>query len=206
MKLASLRLTILLFWPLIGKLKSFATIRYHLILLRPGEIGLLCALNTYDSYWLHNSLNSIGNVHEEFEDLNRLQEYTGISKFSLTFVLFYVYISRSSIQNLLVTLNKKFLQLCSTFIFTKTLIKQSWGKIANKSIKSSSENTSWTEQITIHFYCVIRISMHNIQLTEIDAENESERFTRKLSFSWRRKALKPYTNIMKKLHDWPALF
>ena len=117
MKLVSLRWTILLFWPLIGKLKSFATIRYHLILLRPGEIGLLCALNTYDSYRLHNSLNSVGNVHEDFEDLNRLQEYTGISKFSLTFVLFYVYISRSSIQNLLVTLKKKNFYNCVQFLF-----------------------------------------------------------------------------------------
>ena len=35
-------------WPLISKLKSFSTIHYHLILLRQGGIGLLCALNAYD--------------------------------------------------------------------------------------------------------------------------------------------------------------
>ena len=52
--------------------------------------------NDYDFNRLCYSLNSIGNVLEAFEDLNRLQEITGISKFSLTFVLFYVYISRSS--------------------------------------------------------------------------------------------------------------
>ena len=93
-------------------------IRRGLLLLRPGEIGLLCALNDYDFNRLCYSLNSIGNVLEAIEDLNRLQEITGISKFSLTFVLFYVYISRSSVQNLLVTLkNKKALQLCSTYIY-----------------------------------------------------------------------------------------
>ena len=50
----------------------------------------------------------------------------------------------------------------------------------------------------------------SIQLTEIDARNESERFTREISFSQLATTvgdmLKPYSNIMKKLHDWPALF
>ena len=73
---------------------------------------------------MYYSRNSIGNVYEAFEDLNRLQEIAGISKFSLTFVLFYVYISRSSIQNFLLTLKKKTdLRLCSTLYISKEINK-----------------------------------------------------------------------------------
>ena len=49
-----------------------------IILLRQVEIGLVSALNPHDFYWLYNSLYSIGNVHEAFEDLKRIQELTGI--------------------------------------------------------------------------------------------------------------------------------
>ena len=64
--------------------------------------------------------------------------------------------------------------------------------------------------MTAHFYCVIRISLRSIQLIEIYARNGSERFTKKVSFSWRRhlercRNLTP-TGIMKKLHDWPLYF
>ena len=61
--------------------------------------------------------------------------------------------------------------------------------------------------MTTHFYCVIRISLHSIQsnVKEINARNESERFTRKVSDSELATTLgdmpKPDTNILKKLHD-----
>ena len=90
---------------------------------------------------MYYSRNSIGNVHEAFEDLNRLQEIAGISKFFLTFFLFYVYISRSSIQNFLLTLKKTDLRLCSTLYISKEINETILRKDCNKSIKSSGKNT-----------------------------------------------------------------
>ena len=99
---------------------------------------------------------------------------------------FFMYVYRCiSVQNMLDTLKRHNPTIVFKFFIHKK-IKQTWRKIANKSIKSWGQNTGWKEQLTMHFYCVIRISLQSIQLTEIDARNESESFTRKVSFSWRR--------------------
>ena len=74
----------------------------------------------------------------------------------------YVYPCRS-IQSMLVTLKRNNSTIVFIFYIYKEM-KQSWRKIANKLIKSWGQNTGWKEQLTIHFYCVIRIGLQSNQL------------------------------------------
>ena len=53
---------------------------------RPGNIGLLCAWNDYDFYRLYFSLSK-GHFQEALEDLHRVEEITGKSKFLWTVCL-----------------------------------------------------------------------------------------------------------------------
>ena len=61
-------------------------ILYIIQYVHPGEKSLPCALNDYDFYRLYYLL-FVGNFQEELEDLNRVEEITGKSKFFLTFCL-----------------------------------------------------------------------------------------------------------------------
>ena len=61
-------------------------ILYIIQYFHPAEKGLPCALNDYDFYRLYYLL-FVGNFQEELEDLNRVEEITGKSKFFLTFCL-----------------------------------------------------------------------------------------------------------------------
>ena len=56
---------------------------------RPGEIGLLYALNDYDFYRLYKMYYSlsVGNFQEALEDLHCVEKITGKSKFFLTLSL-----------------------------------------------------------------------------------------------------------------------
>ena len=62
---------------------------HRLIFFRPGEIGLLYALNDYDFYRLYKMYYSlsVGNFQEALEDLYCVEEITGKSKFFLTLSL-----------------------------------------------------------------------------------------------------------------------